>query len=316
MKTKVAKVLLGTIIATILLCGCEEKEEASSKVDEVKTEEIKQDDEAEKKPAEDVLKENKEQEASEEPKATEEPVIQKEYAPTGAWKTTTENGDVYFIFYDNKTGFHVEATCVLSFSWEYNAISKAVVLRYNEEDWKYDFVIKQDGDNYSMSNDYVTFSYLGEDTSYAEQKMEEYRALCGQFVKIFDEPYVIIDDDNMKIQINSVYTEGGNGKIDSVGFDYSVENKTDENYLWILWSDTVINNVPAKSGIIVERELPYPLRAGKSAEHCRLRWEVSSVATLEEALNIYGSIDVTVNNSNTTVSSADYNYVVEYDLAE
>ena len=127
--------------------------------------------------------------------------------------------------------------------------------------------------------------------------------------KIYDNPIVLIDDDYIRYELNSILIGyDDSGKAICSGMNFNLINKSEDKYVWMTFTDCYIGDNSVSLDTYIENMLAYPLYPGKRSDNCTIIGGTSTVNSIEEVENMLFTVQLTVNESADTVSSDDIIY--------
>ena len=261
-------------------------------------------------------------------KSTEE--IQDDYTKHGIWKHEVSTGSYeYFVLLEDGTGYNIYINKTYELTWTYNEGHNIFNIEFEDYPPGSNYTINKENDLItmkSMNSDFVYF-YVGSDKDEENKMVADALELSGNGEervygativkkngveeKKYDAPIVILDDEYVKIELNSVFVErDGSNNIIIAGVDYNVINKCEEHNIWVMTYDEYIGDYAVDLNTSLSTQsMKNPLRPGKRCDGTRYYGEVSTVKSIDDMEEYSCSVQVYVNDKLDSYGGGDYSYV-------
>jgi len=311
-------VFIAALVLLSLLCGCGENVSENMNDSDNLTEDVV------------ISTLNDASEQKTETEVTTEEIQVDDYTKHGIWKHEVSTGSYeYFVLLEDGTGYNIYVKKTYDITWTYNE---------SHNMFNIEFVGYPPGSNYTVTeeNNLVTmkdmnssfvFFYVGNDKDEEKQMIDDALELSGNGTeqvdgasivkqngveeKKYDTPIIMLDDEYVKIELNSVFVErDGSDNIINAGIDYNVINKSEEHNIWVIIYDEYIGDYAVKlNNSPMNHTFRNPLRPSKRCDGNRYYGDVSTVTSIDDMEEYSFSIQVYVNDRLDSYGGGDYSYI-------
>lgn len=253
-----------------------------------------------------------------------------DFTKGGIWTGTIPDGSIgKFIMYDDGTGVNTENSYSWDIKWAYFEKTSTLSVVYPEFNVTVKFDISEEDGVVIMTNpdggNY--YEYQGNDFEQADKEINEQAEARGdgeekvdgativkkngKEEKIYDTPVIMLDDEYITFELNSVFIEyDTDGNVAYAGMDYNVINKSEEHNAWIIFYDYYIGDTKVELNLSpMGHSFDSLLRAGKRTNGNQQYGDSIDIDSVEDLEGLSFSAQIYINDSIDSYGGGDYNYV-------